>query len=311
MNKQNRADHRKYHFIYKTTNLINNKYYIGMHSTDNLNDGYLGSGSRLWRSIKHYGKENFKVEILEHLSDRKTLKQREAELVHEELLKDSLCMNLALGGGYQWPTSQTPKARLSRTEGLKKFWNSNEGKVTRERINVSIRNRMLDPKVRQHMSLRQKTYRNSRSLDEKLDYSKKMQDIWASGTELNQEQIKRVKESWKTETHRNSRIDGMNKTYAETDLRIIRSVDSKQMWNTPGYRENFCKIRTGLKYEKTKTKNEELRIKILNTLIDVSKPGWSKLLSLEVNRSENTVRNLVKNTMPDLWNKCYSRFKES
>ena len=31
----------KYHFLYKTTNLINNKYYYGMHSTNNLNDGWV------------------------------------------------------------------------------------------------------------------------------------------------------------------------------------------------------------------------------------------------------------------------------
>ena len=42
-------------FIYKTTNLINGKYYIGMHSTDNLEDVYIGSGKRLWFSIKNYG----------------------------------------------------------------------------------------------------------------------------------------------------------------------------------------------------------------------------------------------------------------
>ncbi len=89
---------KKYHYIYKTTNLKNGKYYVGMHSTDNLEDGYLGSGKRLRRSLNKYGKENFKFEILEFLPDRLSLKEREKELVNEELIKDSLSMNLTIGG---------------------------------------------------------------------------------------------------------------------------------------------------------------------------------------------------------------------
>lgn len=89
---------RKHHFIYKTTNLLNGKYYIGMHSTNNLNDGYMGSGKRLRRSINKYGKENFRVEILEYLPDRELLVKREKEIVNEELLKDPMCINLKEGG---------------------------------------------------------------------------------------------------------------------------------------------------------------------------------------------------------------------
>jgi hypothetical protein len=90
---------KKYHFIYKTTNLLNNKFYIGMHSTSNLKDGYLGSGKYLRNSIKKYGKENFKIEILEYCDTRENLIAREKEIVNEGLLKNIFCMNLQLGGG--------------------------------------------------------------------------------------------------------------------------------------------------------------------------------------------------------------------
>ena len=89
---------RKYHYIYKTTNLINQKYYIGMHSTDNLEDGYMGSGKRLRRSLNKYGKENFKFEILEFLPNRETLKEREKELVNLNEVMKKECLNLTIGG---------------------------------------------------------------------------------------------------------------------------------------------------------------------------------------------------------------------
>ena len=94
-----RADSRKYHFIYKTTCLITGRWYIGMHSTNNLDDGYLGSGKRIWYSIKKYGEENHVREILEFFSDRKSLAAREKEIVNEEMLKEERCMNLIEGGG--------------------------------------------------------------------------------------------------------------------------------------------------------------------------------------------------------------------
>jgi hypothetical protein len=91
-------DNRKYHYIYKTTNLLNDKFYIGLHSTNNLGDGYMGSGSRIISSIRHYGKKNHKFEILEFHDSRESLMSREKEIVNKELLTDPLCLNIMEGG---------------------------------------------------------------------------------------------------------------------------------------------------------------------------------------------------------------------
>lgn len=93
-----KSNGQRHHFLYKSTNLINNKFYVGVHSTYNLKDGYLGSGKRLKKSIEKYGKENFKIEILEFFESREELLKKESEVVNEILLADEKCMNLKCGG---------------------------------------------------------------------------------------------------------------------------------------------------------------------------------------------------------------------
>jgi hypothetical protein len=88
----------KYHYIYKTTCNVTGKYYIGMHSCSNLEDGYMGSGKRLKYSLNKHGIENHTKEILEFLDDRDSLAKREREIVNENMIQDSLCMNITLGG---------------------------------------------------------------------------------------------------------------------------------------------------------------------------------------------------------------------
>lgn len=47
----------RYYIIYKITNIINSKEYIGAHSTDNINDGYMGSGTLIRAALLKYGRK--------------------------------------------------------------------------------------------------------------------------------------------------------------------------------------------------------------------------------------------------------------
>jgi hypothetical protein len=127
----------QYYIVYKTTNLINNKYYIGVHATNDLNDGYLGSGKNLKLAIKKYGKEHFQKDILyiyntkeytpEQASELMFIK--ESELVTNETLKDPLCYNAMLGGDINPNMKNTTWAikhkivRKIKNEQIKEFQN--------------------------------------------------------------------------------------------------------------------------------------------------------------------------------------------
>jgi len=86
------------HYIYKTTCNVTGRWYVGMHSTCNENDGYMGSGLRLRRSIRKYGADNHTKEIIEYHNSRENLVLREIEIVNSDLIQDENCMNLRLGG---------------------------------------------------------------------------------------------------------------------------------------------------------------------------------------------------------------------
>jgi hypothetical protein len=91
--------------IYKTTNLINNKIYIGKHQTLNPNDDYLGSGKALIKAIQKYGRDNFQKEILFEFNTEAEMNAKEIELVTEEFCNRKDTYNIALGGDGGWHLS--------------------------------------------------------------------------------------------------------------------------------------------------------------------------------------------------------------
>ena len=120
--------------IYKTTNLINQKIYIGQDSKNNSN--YLGSGKLLKEAIKEFGKENFKKEILEYCNSQVELNNQERFWVKELNSKTPNGYNITSGG-----------------QGTLNWMPSKE---TLEKQNIARKKRFEDPKEREKLSKAQK-----------------------------------------------------------------------------------------------------------------------------------------------------------
>lgn len=89
---------KTYHFIYKTTNSVNGKYYKGMHSTDDVNDGYVGSGIILSNAVQKYGDDKFTREIIQFADTVEELREMESAYITNEDIVSDTCYNIAMGG---------------------------------------------------------------------------------------------------------------------------------------------------------------------------------------------------------------------
>ncbi len=87
-----------YYTIYKTTNIINGKYYIGAHKTTNLSDTYFGSGNAIKNAIVKYGKENFHKEIIDLCESETKMYIREKEIITQKIVNDPKSYNMTIGG---------------------------------------------------------------------------------------------------------------------------------------------------------------------------------------------------------------------
>jgi hypothetical protein len=87
--------------LYETKSIINDKtkIYVGVHETNNLNNGYLGSGKLIKRAIKCHGKEYFTRTTLEVFQTKKAAYEREAIIVNKDFLARDDVYNICEGGG--------------------------------------------------------------------------------------------------------------------------------------------------------------------------------------------------------------------
>ena len=118
-------DHlKRKHTVYLITNLKNSKIYVGVHSTKNAMDDYMGSGYHLKFSQKKYGIENFKKEIIAIFDNRKDALELEKGIVNEDFVKRDDTYNLMRGGNGikldSWNCKEITKQRISKSNTGKK-----------------------------------------------------------------------------------------------------------------------------------------------------------------------------------------------
>lgn len=315
MNVNEKYPH-KYHYFYKITNLLNGCFYYGIHSTNNLDDGYMGSGYVLNRAYQKYGVENFRKEILKFFDNREMLSEYERQIVTLELVKERKCYNVTLGGDYcNWYNMVSCKNKdgeiffISKDDPLYNttyfpIWIGQHHKLsTKEKLSSKRKSYYDNDNIF--------TWMHRKSVKKRVKY-KNIEKQKLNGWELGEGE----------NTHRIT----YDKVHKDGILKFVRSE------NTYKYLENGWKLGTisGLRYkhtgkelkERSILNNEKIQkhltelniikkeqlnkdinvIKECLSKIDISKFGWKSNLIKMSNMSRNKLNRLLKTYFSEIYN---------
>ena len=158
-----------YYTIYKVTNKVNGKFYIGQHKTKNLDDHYMGSGKLIRRAIEKYGPANFDKEILHVFDNPEDMFAKEAEIVTQDFLQENNTYNLKEGGFGGWyHMNQVPPEQRENIKQLREKiqnglvvggtdnWSEDSWNKVRKQGKVSFLGKSHTPEQKQKISEKNK-----------------------------------------------------------------------------------------------------------------------------------------------------------
>lgn len=215
---------KTYFYLYQIKNKINNKIYVGVHKTSNLNDGYMGSGKVIVSAIKKYGVENFEKTILEHFDTAEKMFAREKELVTQEFLLRENTYNLRRGGhgGFDYInnniTLRKDKNKLARESTdliLEQRWGSNWRSVLGKLASIASKTEVA--KIKRKQTLKDRNI--------KSDASK------MNTPEVNKKRIAKFKEIGHQQGEKNSQAGTLWITNGTESKKIKKTDSIPEGWN--------------------------------------------------------------------------------
>lgn len=186
--------------IYKVTNLINGKIYIGQDSKNNIN--YYGSGKIIIKAIKKYGKINFKKETLENCYTTDELNEREKYWIKLYNSQDKSIGYNILEGGH----GLSPESKRKISEALK---NKPFSKERKEKISIANKNRIFTKEHKEKISKNHADVsgeKNPMFGKKHSELVKQNSHLINLGRKASSEQKKRMSEKKQGENNKNSKL---------------------------------------------------------------------------------------------------------
>lgn len=177
----------RFYYVYKII-FPNGNYYIGLHRTKNLNDGYSGSGVLLHREFSRCNIDEVVKEILIFCDNEKEVLEEERKIIGKLYLTDLKCLNLVEGGslGFNKKIAEKSatvrkgkkrtkesiekqrssctgkkheeKTRIKQSEWHKSFWKTEESNKKRETLKKMMKERVRSEEERKKISESRKKY---------------------------------------------------------------------------------------------------------------------------------------------------------
>jgi len=242
-------------YIYKTTNLVNGKIYVGKcENVPEKTNWYLGSGDLLQKAFKKYGKENFKKEILEICDTKEKLNEREIFWIKKLKLPNfKIGYNITTGGTGGDTISNHPNK-----DELLKIWSLNTTKNNKNRDSIvyikSIETRKRNNKNSHTEESKKKLSISHTGKKHTEETKKKIGELskgnqYALGSKRTEEQkiemSKQRKGIVKSEEHK-KKISESNKGKKISKESIQKGLETKKRNGT-----NVCKEETKTKIRKS------------------------------------------------------------